>query len=96
MSTVGRFEATCHACGYTEFYARDFAQVFAHLASNPASGVRFVDTSVPAQGPPVERIGVTEPPNKGDPRPRSVNPFGFSTCVGAYGSHIHRRIPVTA
>ena len=52
MSTVGRFEAwTCHGCGYTELYARDFAQVFAHLAANPASCVRFVDASVRSQGP---------------------------------------------
>jgi predicted nucleic-acid-binding Zn-ribbon protein len=52
MSTVGRFEAwTCHGCGYTELYARDFAQALAHLAANPANGVRFVDGSAPPQGP---------------------------------------------
>ncbi len=43
MSSIGRFEAwTCHACGYTELYARDFANVLAHLARDPQSGVRFI------------------------------------------------------
>ena len=44
VSTVGPFEAwACHGCGYTEFYARDFANVLAHLAADPATGVRLVD-----------------------------------------------------
>jgi hypothetical protein len=52
MSTIGRIEAwTCHGCGYTELYARDFAQVLAYLAANPANGVRFLDASAPPQGP---------------------------------------------
>jgi len=44
VSTIGRFEAwTCHDCGYTELYARDFAAVLAHMAADPRNGVRFVD-----------------------------------------------------
>lgn len=46
VSTIGRFEAwTCHACGYTEFYASDFANALAHLARDPRNGVRAVDGS---------------------------------------------------
>ena len=52
MSTIGRFEAwACHACGYTELYAHDFAAVLAHLAQDPRNGIRFVDASPPPQGP---------------------------------------------
>jgi predicted nucleic-acid-binding Zn-ribbon protein len=52
MSTIGRIEGwTCHACGYTEFYARDYAQILPHLAAHPSSGVRFIDGNAPAQGP---------------------------------------------
>ena len=52
VSTVGPLEAwTCHACGYTELYARDYAGALAHLASNPANGVRFIDAAAPPQGP---------------------------------------------
>jgi predicted nucleic-acid-binding Zn-ribbon protein len=51
VSTVGRFEAwACHACGYTELYAHDFASVFAQLAANPANGIRFVDASAAPPG----------------------------------------------
>ena len=52
VSTVGRIEAwACHACGYTEFYSRNFADVLGWLARDPRSGVRFLDGSPPPQGP---------------------------------------------
>ena len=52
VSTVGPLEAwACHGCGFTELYARDFAQTLAHLASDPSTGVRFVDAEAPHQGP---------------------------------------------
>ncbi len=44
LSTVGRLESwTCHACGYTEFYASHFADVLAQLAGDPRNGVHAVD-----------------------------------------------------
>lgn len=47
MSTIGPLEAiTCHDCGYTEFYAREFSAVLAHLATDPRNGIRFLDATV--------------------------------------------------
>jgi predicted nucleic-acid-binding Zn-ribbon protein len=52
VSTVGRLEAwTCHACGYTELYAHDFAAVFAQLAADPKNGIHLIDASAAPQGP---------------------------------------------
>ena len=46
VSTVGPLEAwTCHGCGYTELYARDFAHTLARMAADPKSGVHFVDAA---------------------------------------------------
>ena len=46
MSTIGPLGAlTCHDCGYTEFYAREFGAVLAHLAKDPSNGIRFLDNT---------------------------------------------------
>jgi predicted nucleic-acid-binding Zn-ribbon protein len=46
MSTIGPLAAcTCHDCGYTEFYAREFGAVLAHLAADPRNGVRYIDST---------------------------------------------------
>jgi predicted nucleic-acid-binding Zn-ribbon protein len=48
---IGRFESwICAACGYTEFYAKDLADVDA-LASQWPEDVRIVDSTVPRTGP---------------------------------------------
>ena len=46
VSTIGPLGAlTCHDCGYTEFYAREFGAVLAHLAKDPSNGIRFLDNT---------------------------------------------------
>ena len=48
---VGRFESwICAACGYTEFYAKDFGDVD-KLAAKHSDDVRIVDGTIPARGP---------------------------------------------
>ncbi len=47
---VGSFEAwICNGCGYTEWYAKDFAQL-AYLADDYDSGVRMVRGGVQPKG----------------------------------------------
>lgn len=46
LSAVGTFETwICAACGFTEWYAQDAAELLDRLARIPGSGVRVVGDS---------------------------------------------------
>lgn len=48
LTPVGSFDAyVCAGCGYSELYAKDFAQ----LREDPARGVRLLDASAEPAGP---------------------------------------------